>query len=127
MNADIQRTKAYYASGNAEPCDCTYCRNYCIQIKDKYPLAAEYLSELGADIEKPLELIFYDDPPNGKIHYYSCQYVVFGTCEDDHEYKTGNVSFVNNRDCHPCTDIEEPHFVLDLGEIVLDIIIEPEG
>ncbi len=28
---------------------------------------------------------------------------------------------------NPATDIEEPHFVLDLGEIVLDIIIELEG
>lgn len=121
IHPDIARNKQYYISEKAEPCDCAYCKNYCGKIRAAYPRIAGYLDSIGVDIEKPLELIFSEDDLNRTVCYYGCQYVVFGTCDDKFHIAIDGISFIKNIDCHPNTDIEEEHFVLDFGEIILDM------
>ncbi len=50
MNVNITKTKEYYQSLQySSMCNC----NYRLQVKSAYPKAADYLSHLGIDIEKP--------------------------------------------------------------------------
>ena len=54
-----------------------------MQIKEKFPEINEYLLSLNADICRPLEFVWVDFDNENKIKYMSCQYVVFGSCEDE--------------------------------------------
>ena len=121
IHPDIMKNKEYYSSERSEPCDCVYCKNYCRKIRAAYPRIAAYLDSMGVDIGRPLELIFFEDEINRTVCYYGCQYVVYGTCEDSFSIVIDGISFIKNIDCHPSTDIHEDHFVLDFGEITLDM------
>ena len=79
MNVDMTKTKEYYAAiDNSELCDCSYCRNYRLQIKSAYPEVAEYLASLGVHIQKPFETSPLEPDENGMLEYCGCQYIVFG-------------------------------------------------
>ena len=118
MDTNSEKNRIYYAQLPEDAvCNCIYCRNYCAQVKCAYPEAAAYLLRLGIDIEKPLETSPLE-PENGKLEYCVCQYVAFGSCPDTYSYKIGDVEF-SKAASHPNTGIAEPHFVLDLGLIVL--------
>ncbi|MBO6231553.1 MAG: hypothetical protein J6O50_13415 [Ruminiclostridium sp.] len=119
MTINLQKTAEYYKT--AEPCDCAYCRNYCSKIKAQRPDIAEHLAGMGVDIEKPFELFFVEDDVHKTVLYCCCMYVVYGECEKDLDYDLGGLRFTNNTDCHPSTDITEEHFILDFGEITLDM------
>ena len=121
MNADVLKTKEYYASDKAEPCDCAYCRNYCKRIKATRPKLAAHLAEMGVDIKKPFELFFIENEAEHTVLYCNCMYIVYGTCEKDLDYRFDGLWFTNNIDCHPYTDIPEAHFVLDFGELTLEM------
>ena len=53
---DTEKTRAFYSQlSGKDICGCAYCQNYVRQIRAAYPEAADYLSRLGVDVEKPLE------------------------------------------------------------------------
>ncbi len=118
MDVNLERTSAYYSqlSSNAL-CDCAYCRNYYSQVKAAYPEVAVYLQRLGVDLEKPFETSPLE-PENGYLTYCACQYLVFGSCEEDYHDQIGDVE-LRKADAYPNTGISEPHFVLELAPITL--------
>lgn len=119
MEINIQKNRNYYNSENLELCDCDYCKNYYKKIKNAYPKVSKYLETMGIDIEKPFELN-YLEPLNGKLEYIFCEYIVFGSIEENYNYKIEDVSF-RKSDTHPITNIKEEHFVLGFGPIYLPI------
>ncbi|MBQ9315090.1 MAG: hypothetical protein IJ220_08910 [Clostridia bacterium] len=116
MKINLERNKEYYEEINYVGCNCDYCMNYYKYIKGMYPKIEAYLSSLNVDILKPLELMWFDADKNN-IAEYRCQFVVFGTCEDDYEKEIDGVEFYKTS-IHPGTGIkDEEHFVLEFGPI----------
>lgn len=123
MNVDMAKTKEYYAAiDNSELCDCTYCRNYRLQIKSAYPDVAEYLATWGIDIQKPFETSPLEPDKNGMLEYCCCQYIVFGNCESEYHRKIGDVEF-RVATSYPSTGIEGDHFVIEFFPIRLRSVI----
>ncbi len=112
---NITKTKEYYEvlSPN-DLCECDYCKNYVKQIKESYPLLAEYLQNLGVDIEKPFETAPGGPEADGYIKYFFAQYIILGDSEGFCEVTIDSVE-VSIADSHPATDIEEEHFVVEIG------------
>ena len=54
MDIDIKKTKEYYLTHSL--CDCPCCRNYYAQVKQRFQLVDELLSDFGVSIECPDEL-----------------------------------------------------------------------
>ena len=120
MKPNIEKTRAYYAALAPEDiCGCDYCRNYCARVREAYPEVARYLDSLGVDIEKPFEVFLPEPDEDGNLKYDICQYIVFGTCPEDYSGWIGDVE-VGISNCHPSTNIEEEHFVLDVSPIHLN-------
>ena len=123
MNVDIAKTKEYYAAiANSELCDCSYCRNYRLQIKSAYPEVAEYLASLGVHIQKPFETSPLEPDENGMLEYCGCQYIVFGNCEPEYHHRIGDVEF-RVATSYPSTGIEGDHFVIEFFPIRLRSVI----
>ena len=117
MNAE--KTKAFYSKLSSQDiCDCAYCQNYIRRVRVAYPAAADYLSHLGVDIEKPLETMPLEPDEVGKLEYAGPQYIVCGTPEGFAETQIGSVH-VAIASSHPSTGLEEPHFVIELYPIKL--------
>ena len=120
MNVDIAKTKEYYAAiADSELCDCSYCRNYRLQIKSAYREVAEYLTTLGIDIEKPFETSPLEPDENGMLEYCGCQYISFGNCDSDYHHRIGDVEF-RVATSYPSTGIEQEHFVIELYPVQLE-------
>lgn len=123
MNVDMTKTKEYYAAiDNSELCDCSYCRNYRLQIKSAYPEVAEYLASLGVHIQKPFETSPLEPDENGMLEYCGCQYIVFGNCEPEYHHRIGDVEF-RVATSYPSTGIEGDHFVIEFFPIRLRSVI----
>lgn len=120
MKINADRNFEYYRSDESLPCECAGCRNFIVQIEEKFPGLNCYLLSLNVDICRPFELIHGETENGSKIEYWSCQYVVFGSCENDFVKTIGNITFTKNNGHHPNTGISEEHFVLDFGTVVLD-------
>ena len=120
MEVDLVKNLEYYKSDESIPCTCEACKIFYKNIKDKYPLVAQYLEKLNIDILRPFELIWIANEKDKTIEYEGCQYIVFGKCEENFMLNIENVVFENNLHCHPSTKhINGEHFVLDFGKIIL--------
>ena len=118
IDMDIEKTRQYYDQlTEKDICDCAYCRNYVKEIRSAYTDLADYLDELGVDVEKPFETIPIW-PENGIMFYSGVQYVVMGSADDFRETSIGDVR-VFIADSHPMTDIKEDHFVIEISPIYL--------
>lgn len=116
---DAKKTRAFYSKLSSQDiCDCAYCQNYIRRVRAAYPAAADYLSHLGVDIEKPLETMPLEPDEAGKLEYAGPQYIVCGTPEGFAETRIGSVH-VAIASSHPSTGLEEPHFVIELYPIRL--------
>lgn len=123
MNVDIAKTKEYYAAiADSELCDCSYCRNYRLQIKSAYPEVAKYLMTLGIDIQKPFETSPLEPDENGMLEYCCCQYIVFGSCKPEYHHRIGDVEF-RIATSYPGTGIEQEHFVIEFFPVRLRSVI----
>jgi len=124
MTVDVSATQRYYRSIDGDMlCDCGYCKNYRTQVKSEYPTVAEYLSVLGADIEKPFETSPLEPDENGFVTYCGCQYIVFGTCPADYVHRIGDVTF-RAASSYPSTGITDEHFVLEFYPIRLKYLAD---
>ena len=79
-------------------CDCSYCRNYRLQIKSAVLNVAIYLDSWGIDIEKPLETSPLEPDENGMLEYCCCQYIVLGNCEPEYHHKIAKMC-IRDRAC----------------------------
>ena len=122
MNVNITKTKEYYATiTDSELCNCSYCRNYRLQIKSALPEVTAYLGSLGIDIEKPFETSPLEPDENGMLEYCGCQYIAFGNCDTEYRHKIGDVEF-RIATSYPSTCIEQEHFVLELYPVRLKFV-----
>lgn len=123
---NIEETKQYYSSLTAEAlCDCVYCRNYIREVKNAYPKVADYLFTLGVDIEKPFETMPLEPDETGKIEYTSSQYIVIGN-PDDFDKTVIDTVTVDITDSHPSTDIDKPHFVIEISPVRLKWTVQTD-
>ena len=124
MNVNIPKTKEYYCSlPETSLCDCSYCRNYRLQVKSAFPKVAVYLDSLGIDIEKPFETSPLEPDENGLLEYSCCQYIVFGKCNLEYHHKIDDVEF-RVAASYPDTGIKEEHFVIEFFPVRLKYIKE---
>jgi hypothetical protein len=124
MNAEIAKTREYYKSlPDKELCDCAYCKNFYMQVKEVYPKIASHLEALGVDITKPFETSPFNLEDEGVIGYMPAEYVVFGSCPDTYFEEIDDVTFSIST-CHPSTGVEdEEHFVLGISPINLKMLL----
>ena len=119
MGIDIEQTRQYYENIKIEDlCSCDYCKNYYLQVKEAYPLVADYLNELGVDIEKPFETSPLEPDVDGMMEYCLCQYIVLGNVSDELVKKIGSVE-LRIATSYPNTNIQREHFVIDIDPIKL--------
>lgn len=122
----IKETKQYYDSLTAEDlCNCAYCRNYIREIRNAYPKVAEYLLALGVDIEKPFETIPLEPDEIGGIEYLSSQYIVIGNTDGFIKTVIDTVT-VDITDSHPLTNIDKPHFVIEIYPVRLKRTVQKD-
>ena len=122
MNVDIVKTKAYYNSiAETSLCDCAYCRNYRLQVKEVFPKVAAYFDSLGINIEKPYETSPLEPDENGMIRYCCCQYVAYGKCDPEYRHLIDDVEF-RVATSYPSTGIEQEHFVIELYPVQLKFV-----
>ena len=122
----IKETKQYYDSSTAEDlCNCAYCRNYIREIRNAYPKVAEYLLALGVDIEKPFETIPLEPDETGGIEYLSSQYIVIGNTDGFIKTVIDTVT-VDITDSHPLTNIDKPHFVIEIYPVRLKRTVQKD-
>ena len=123
MNVDVSATEDYYNSiTDSALCDCGYCRNYRLQIRDALPEVATYLESWGIDIEKPFETSPLEPDENGMLEYCACQYIVFGNCDLDYHHRIGDVEF-RIATSYSSTGIEQEHFVIEFFPVCLRSVI----
>ncbi len=79
FDVNVEATKEYYK--NVTLCDCSACRNYYAQVKDKLPLLCDFLAEFGVDISKPDELSWIG--AKNEINYLFAAYTVTGRMADE--------------------------------------------
>ena len=119
MKTDIEKTRNYYEGMTEEDlCQCDDCQNFHGKVAGACPQLSEYLAAMGVDIAKPFET-WAVDLEDGRVLYPDVQYVVFGDKESFTDDKIGDIE-VHLAGSHPPTDIEDAHFVIELGPIVLD-------
>ena len=120
MDVDIEQTKEYYKSHSL--CDCSSCRNYYTQVKNRFPLLDEFLLELGVNIECPDELGCVES--DNKIQYLFAAYTVCGKILEFDKYEidlfenSGVISITINNGYIP-NEQKTDHFVVTVYNIVL--------
>lgn len=120
---NIEETRQYYQSLPAEAlCDCAYCRNYYLQISEKYLRIASYLDSIGVDSAKPFETSPLEPDENQMLEYCACQYIVFGRCSNDYRHQIDGVE-LRIAQSHPSIGIPQEHFVLELFPVKLPVIL----
>ncbi len=75
FSVEVEKTQEYYKTHSI--CDCVCCRNYYVQIKNKFPKLNAFLSEFGIDISKPDEIVSVE--MDNYIDYINVDYTVCGT------------------------------------------------
>ena len=116
MELVIDKNKIIKFYENYLPCDCDECKNFILTIKEKHPQLAKYFQEQGVDIQKPFELVSFQQ--DKIIEYVDCQYLLFGVCSKDFECEIDGVK-VCQTFSHPSTsNFEKPNFVLSFSVIL---------
>ncbi|MCL2046893.1 MAG: hypothetical protein FWG88_10980 [Oscillospiraceae bacterium] len=86
LDINVENTKNYYKKvSSEEKCDCLYCQNFYIAIKNVSNDISSIFQQLGVDIECPREI--YENCSNAdNIVYYGGWYHVCGTIIDSKNY-----------------------------------------
>ena len=115
---NVEKTRAHYEDFDEEDrCPCAYCRTYEREIARAYPALAKTLEEMGIDIKKPFETMPLEPDAHG-IEYIGAQYIVFGEETGFERTRVGDV-VIDLAATHPTTDLEEAHFVIEVGPVHL--------
>ena len=115
---NVEKTRAYYEDFHeGDRCPCAYCRNYEREIARAYPALAQTLEGMGIDIKKPVETMPLEPDADG-IEYIGAQYLVLGDKTGFERTRVGDV-VIDLAETHPTTDLEEVHFVIEVGPVHL--------
>ena len=122
---DRDKTSEYYAAHSI--CDCDGCQNFYRQIKGQFSELERFLTELGVDISRPDNIMWYD--ADNCIGYNPC-YTVTGNIKAFGEYEIdfGYLNAVFYQGDDPTHDIPneqtEPYFVIEIFNITLPWVID---
>ena len=83
MDVDIEQTELYYESHSL--CDCQSCRNYYAQVRDRFVVLDNFLSEFGVAIDRPDEIGWIE--AENKVEYLFVSYTVCGRILEYGEYE----------------------------------------
>lgn len=112
---DIEATKKYYSQMTKEDvCECEGCQTFLRGIKAAYPAFAEYLMTMGAEIDKPFEIMLPEETDDGYLIYHGVQYLIAGACDGFTDTKIGDISVYNTK-YHPAAAYQGEHFVIEAG------------
>jgi hypothetical protein len=117
MNIDAEKTKLFYEK--FEPCLCGDCTYYYNHFQEEQPEICKFLESLGVNPVKPFELISLFFQSEQKMEYCNCMYVVFGSIEGEYEKEINGIKIKANNDCFPDTQIDEDHFLLNFGPVIM--------
>lgn len=79
FRVDVEKTLAYSKSIVADHCQCGYCRNYYHAVDGVFPELRSFLSQFGADVEGPDELMPFE-PTLYRATYCICgEILTFGS------------------------------------------------
>ena len=120
---NIEATRDFYKTYD-DICECAYCRNYIREVKKAYPDLVSFLDKIGVNIEKPFETM-PGEPENGRIEYFSVQYIVIGDKKDFSKTKLGEVAIYLAKS-FPDPGIDCKYYVIELGPIILEWTIGEE-
>ena len=120
---NIEETRDFYKTYD-DICECAYCRNYIREVKKAYPDLVSFLDKIGVNIEKPFETM-PGEPENGRIEYFSVQYIVIGDKKDFSKTKLGEVA-IHLAKSFPDPGIDCKYYVIELGPIILEWTIGEE-
>lgn len=108
---DKNKTKKFYEE--YMPCDCDNCRNFILQIKEKYPGLVKFLEEQGVNAKKPFELVSFEQ--DEIVEYVDCQYLLFGDCPEDFEIDIDGVKITQSFTHLSTKGYSQPNFVLSFS------------
>lgn len=83
FSVNIEKTTEYYKTHAL--CDCTNCRNFYAQAREKLPKLSEFLAQFGVDISRPDET-WSVEADNG-VNYITTDYTVCGRVEKIGKYE----------------------------------------
>lgn len=83
FSVNIEKTTEYYKTHAL--CDCTNCRNFYAQAREKLPKLSEFLAQFGVDISRPDET-WSVEADNG-VNYITTDYTVCGRVEKMGKYE----------------------------------------
>lgn len=83
FSVDVEKTTEYYKTHAL--CDCTNCRNFYAQAREKLPKLSEFLAQFGVDISRPDET-WSVEAVNG-VNYITTDYTVCGRVEKMGKYE----------------------------------------
>lgn len=83
FSVNIEKTTEYYKTHAL--CDCTNCRNFYAQAREKLPKLSEFLAQFGVDISRPDETWSVEED-NG-VNYITTDYTVCGRVEKMGKYE----------------------------------------
>lgn len=113
MNINKNNTMLFYAT--YVPCRCGNCEVYYQNIEKLHPEICEYLKKLGVDPLKPIDLLSIN-LDGQSIEFTSCQYVVFGTIEEDYKKEIGGI-IIKKDNYKPYLRTDNDYFVISFGTI----------
>lgn len=131
INIDIKATKQYREI-NSYQCDCSYCRNYYISFKDKYPKTAEFIEEFGLDINFPLEAMPLPYNSKDKTMGYTVYYPVKGeVLNEGLELKLEGLYIrilkgSDSKNLCPKPEMEESYLLIEINDIRLPWVLDED-
>lgn len=126
-DVNVAGTEEYYRTHTL--CSCAMCRNFYAQVREAFPLLDEFLSEFGADIERPDELGWTES--GDEINYLFAAYTVsgeileYGKYEIDLHDRGGFVSITIDSGYVPNEQADKYFTVTVYGIRLLWVLEEP--
>ena len=131
INIDHEATKRYREI-NSYQCDCSYCRNYYISFKDKYPKTSTFIEGFGLDINFPLEVMPLPYDSKDKTMGYTVYYPVKGEIFNEiFELKLEGLYIrvlkeSDSKNLCPKPKMEEPYLLMEINGIKLPWLLDED-
>lgn len=122
FDVNVEDTMAYSRGITEDHCECGYCRNFYASVDEKYPNLRLFLTQFGADVEGPDEMMPFE-PTVCQITYCISGKVLSAgrepICIDGTVFDV-----VNGEDLDIDTDCPKPCFALITGYLELPWVLE---